>query len=34
METVLHHWPTLIFVPAVLVLITTLAIITRITDKE
>jgi hypothetical protein len=33
-ETVLDYWTVTIFLPAVLLLIALLAIITRITDRE
>jgi hypothetical protein len=34
MELVLDYWPMLVFVPALLVLIATLALITRLVDRD
>lgn len=34
MEIVLHYWPILVFVPALLVLIAALALITRLVDRD
>jgi len=34
MEFVLHYWPMVVFVPALLVLIAVLATVTRLIDRD
>jgi hypothetical protein len=33
-ESIVHHWPMTIFVPAVLVILATLALIGRMVDRD